>query len=69
MFYKCIGFLNYFNIFILKKDSVDEVLDDKIENGICKYLIKWKHFGSEYNKWVSDKKNGLQSTEAKLFKV
>jgi len=35
--------LNHFNIFILKKDilgreySVDEVLDDKIENGISKY--------------------------------
>jgi hypothetical protein len=56
--------LNHFNIFILKKDilgreySVDEVLDDKIENGISKYLIKWKHFGPEYNEWVSEKKMG-----------
>lgn len=38
--------------------EVDQILDDKIENGEQLYLVRWKHFGNKYDTW--EKKDNLK---------
>jgi hypothetical protein len=31
--------------------DVEKILDSRIENGVVKYLLKWKNYSDEYNTW------------------
>lgn len=38
----------------IKFDCPEEILNDKIENGIKYYLVKWKNFDDRFNHWVHE---------------